>query len=55
MTATTVERAYREYIANRSDVRQETVRSFRETFRLFADEIGADRPLSSVTRKDLDG
>jgi site-specific recombinase XerD len=55
MSAPTVEQAYRRYISDRSDVRQEAVRSFRETFRLFVGEIGADRQLASVTRKDLDG
>jgi site-specific recombinase XerD len=49
-----VEHAHRRYVAERHDVTRETVRSFRETFRLFAGEIGADRPLSSVSRKDLD-
>lgn len=53
MTALTVEQAHRRYVADRTDIRPETMRSFRETFRLFADEVGADRPLSSVARGDL--
>jgi integrase/recombinase XerD len=45
------------YIQERSDRREimpATRRSFRTTLGLFADEIGRDTPLSSVTRRSLD-
>ncbi len=54
MSALTVEQVCRRYVADRAEVRKETARSFRETFRIFAAEIGAERPFSSIARKALD-
>jgi site-specific recombinase XerD len=55
--ALTVERAGRQYVAHRcerGEVRKETARSFRETLSIFASEVGGDRPLTSITRADMD-
>lgn len=54
MSAATLEQVCLRYVAHRAEVRKETVRSFRETFRIFAAEVGPDRPFRSVGRQDLD-